>query len=187
MKPSIRGNLIIFAKEYLTTTFSPYAVDRIIWHMHDEEDIDILSKPILETVWQPQKTFVNFLATAERVYGEGDYELCRKIGLYLAKESIPKFYKIFIRFGNPHFVIRNASKFWQQVNNCGRFEVTLTSPKSCTACLSDFAFPHKAFCFTLVGYCQSTLEISGARNVSFNKTKCVTEGSSVCETIYTWE
>lgn len=182
----VKGHQILLSKKYLTQKFGPQCFDTILEKM-DSCDREILSKPIYTISWIPEETYAKFLASADTLFGQNYYQLCWEIGHYISRENIPKFFRFFIKFGDPAFVIRRAAQMWRQVHNNGNFEVKLTSPRSVLAYLRDKTFPHKAFCFSLMGYCQGVLELSGAKNVSIREVKCASEGGNVCVFEASWQ
>ena len=186
MEPSTKTTHVVAVREYIIKKFGPDALDKIYQQMKPQ-DKEIASKHVSGTLWYPERVAVNFLAAAEKVFGRGDYELCRQIGYDVAKMTIPKFYQVFIRLGEPKFILKNAERLWKQTHNHARFESAPTGPKSSVGRVIDFAFPHKAYCATMEGYTQAVLEMSGCKNVSTRRTKCVVDGDDCCEIESSWE
>jgi predicted hydrocarbon binding protein len=185
-KHCVKGHHIVLAKKYLINRFGPQAFEKIITQINPPER-EILSKIITSVSWIPEDVYITFLVTADKIFGKGDFELCRQIGYYLGKETVPRLYKFFIKFGDPSFAIRRSTQFWKQLHNNGRLEIIPSGPTAVTARLIDKAFPHKAFCASLIGYCQGVLELSGAKNISIDEIQCASEGASHCEYVGKWE
>lgn len=183
--PSIKGQSFNILKKFVAERCGDQALVKVFQHL-EAGDRELISTVILDISWQPEQSFLNFLNTVDKVLGRGDYALCRKIGIYSAKESVSKFYKIFIRFGDPGFVIEHAGNFWSQIHNHGRLEVRKSSPVSALATVYDFKIPHKAFCHYLEGYFQGVLEMSGAKNILITEIKCVCDGDDCCEFAGEW-
>lgn len=186
MEPSVKGNQLNYTKEYIIKNFGEDVLGKLIEQMQPE-DRKILSDNIFGATWQPESTFVNLLVAADKTLGKGNYELCRKVGYYIGQQSIPRFYKFFLLFGQPSFVLRNAALFWRQIHSHGHLKVSQPTKNSSLAHLINYAIPHKAFCFTLIGFFQAVLELTGCKNVSVYETKCVTEGADVCEFPGSWK
>ena len=186
MEGHVKGNQINFTKKYLMEEFGTDALNQVIKHLGEKTKATII-KPTLDIIWEPEEAYVDLLAAIEKTFGKGDYELCRRIGLYIAEESIPKFYKPFIRLGNVSFVISNAPRFWRQIHDNGNLEISISSKHSATGRLINKAYPSKAFCFSLMGYIEGVLQMCGAKNISVKKIKCVTDGEEFCEFTTAWE
>ncbi len=185
MVPSIKGNQIILAKKFFTQRFGSDALDKILNAM-SENNKTIIKKAISSANWEPEEAYIEFLSAADKVFGCGDNSIPFDCGYYLAKEGIPKIYKIFIRFGDPLFVIQRADRFWSQVHSTGRLSVTHTGPNAVIGRLEDKAYPHKAFCASLLGYFKGILELCGIKEGTFKELHCAAQGHGFCEYAITW-
>lgn len=186
MVPSIRGQNIIHAKEYLIDRFGPGSIARIM-EVLDEEDRAVIGRKTIPVAWEPEKSYISLLAKADQLYGRGDFNICLDIGYYTAQKAVPKFFKIFIRLGDPLFVIKRASIFWSQVHNHGKLEVIETGKNIAMARLSGYLTPSKVNCFGTKGYIYAVFELSGAKNIVVTEKRCVNEGASYCEIEVRWE
>lgn len=184
--PSIKGNQVIFAKGYLTEKFGPDAFDKVIEQL-DPQSREILTRPILHVGWIPEECFVKFLISIDNLFGKGNYELCYQIGYYLGEISIPQFYRMFLKFGDPLFLVQRAPHLWKQLHNNGRLEVIKVNSHSVIARLIDKAYPHKAFCFYAMGFSKKGLELTGAKHVTIEEVKCVNSGAEFCEFSVSWQ
>jgi len=184
--PCIKGQSYNLLKKYAGEKFGADAWQETIQGMNSK-DREAASKIILDVSWQPEKSFLDLLNALEEKFGRGSYKLCRKIGSYSAKESVPRFYKLFIKFGDPAYVIRHAVSFWNQIHNHGKLEVSRTTPVSALARLHGYKTPDRAFCNYLMGYCEGVLEMSGAKNISISEVRCVCDGNEYCEFIGEWK
>lgn len=120
MEALIKGNQIKLAKQFLTEKYGLSVIDKVVSKM-ETGDGAIIFRPTLDMSWEPLKPFVLFLATADKVFGKGDYEVCRQIGIYQAKESVSKFYQIFIKMGNPFFCNKKSEYICQTAPYYGTF------------------------------------------------------------------
>lgn len=186
MIPSIKGNIYNLTKEYLVQRFGADALEKIRPQLKPE-DYALISKQLIAGLWESEITYNNFLTAADKTFGKGDFLLCYDIGHNSALQGIPKIYKIFIRFGDPAFVIKRASNFWSQVHSHGRLEANIMSEHTAIAIVHDYQEPNKSFCYSLMGYIVGVLELSGAKNVQIKETKCRLEGASCCEFLAHWD
>jgi len=184
--PCIKGQSYNLLKKYIIEKLGADAWQKILQEINSR-DREIASKVILDVSWQPEKPFLNLLNASEKKFGRDDYKLCRSIGNYSAKEGVSRFYKIFIRFGDPGYVIGRAANFWNQIHNHGRLEIRRTTPVSALGGLHGYKTPDKAFCHYLMGYCEGVLEMSGAKNISISEIRCVCDGNEYCEFIGEWK
>ena len=105
----------------------------------------------------------------------------------MAKEIVPKFYMVYIQFGNPSFVVSRAAQFWRLIHDTGDLYVMPVGADALTARLMNKVYPHKAFCAGLIGFCQGVLELSGAKEVSIEEVKCAARGADCCEFEASWK
>lgn len=185
MIPSIKGQNVKQVKEYLLKTFGQEAITKVL-EVLSPEDRAAMGKAYT-SFWEPELSFVHFLEATEKVFGKGDYSVVFQSGYYSANEGIPKFFKLFIRLGDPLFVIKRSAAIWGLTHNHGTLEVERLSAKSAIAHLVDYQTPSRAFCASLRGYCTAVLEISGAKNVSVVEKQCVCDGAGYCEFEASWE
>jgi predicted hydrocarbon binding protein len=186
MSASIKGNQIILAKRYFTQRFGEDALEKIFNTMSPINRA-IIERQILSGAWEPEEAYIEFLAKADEVLGIGDYQLDWECGRFLAKQSIPTIYKIFIRLGDPAFVIERADRFWHQVHSSGRLETVRTDKNKVIGKLLERDYPHKAFCASLMGYFYGTLELCGAKEIKITEIMCSADKASHCEYAVSWQ
>lgn len=141
MEPSIKGQNVKQAKEYLISAFGKDALDKVLAVLSPEDRVVI--GRVYTSFWEPEISFINFLEAMEKVFGKGDYRVVFQSGHYSAQQVIPRFFRLFIRLGDPLFVIKRAAAMWDQVHNHGYLEVTGISAKSALARLIDYRTPRQ--------------------------------------------
>ncbi|MCP4652657.1 MAG: hypothetical protein GY858_04660 [Candidatus Omnitrophica bacterium] len=186
MTDTVKGNQIKLALAFLKENFGNNAFEKIKQQL-DPEIGEILSRPILDISRVPEKAYIQLLITAEKVFGTGDNKVCHDIGHYLALKSVPTFYQIFIKLGDPFFVIKRSASFWKNVHSSGTLTFKPNGPNSTIGKLVGFAYPCKEFCESLLGYFEGICVVCGYKPKSAIETKCVTEGADSCEYIFEWE
>ena len=186
MKGNVKGSLVNMTKQFLTDSFGPDAIDKIAREIGEENAKKIL-QPIFTFSWLPDKLFVDLLVAADKVYGKGDYTIAERIGYSISKEGVPKLYKVFIEVGNPFFVLKNAPRFWNQLHDNGRLEVTHTATSTATVHIVDKKYPHKAFCRCMIGYIRGVLELSEVKDIQVKETKCNCDNELFCEYVLNWK
>ena len=187
MEACIKGSQTKLIKQYFVEAFGPDAIDKVTEYM-DNSEKEAIYMNVLDAAWVPYiEAFAKFLHIADRVLGDGDYKLCYELGVYLAQVGIPKFYKIFIQFGDPFFVAKRANKFYRSLLSTGRLEVSVKGKKSIRVDLHDYAYPNRPLCFLLTGYFKAVLQMCGVKNILSYEVKCVTEAADFCEFHLSWD
>lgn len=186
MVPSIKGQSVIVAKKYLIQRFGEQFIDKISAQM-DKADRDVVTGDILPGSWIPEQVFVNFLVAAEKNRPEEVKNISFDVGYESALRSVSKMYKIFIRIGDPSFVLSKVDTFWHQIHNHGRFEIVEKAAKSVAGCIYGYMTPNKVFCNYLKGYFKGVLEMSGVKNVMVSESECVNNGGLCCKFTGSWD
>jgi predicted hydrocarbon binding protein len=186
MQAKIKGNQIVLAKRYFLEHFDPEAVKSVYQNLSSDAR-EIIDRAILSGTWEPEEAYVEFLIKADKILGAGDYKLDWECGKFIAIKGIPTVYKIFIKLGDPMFVIERADRFWHQVHSTGKLQIVKTGKNSIIGKVIEKEFPHKAFCATLAGYFYGTLELCGAKNIQIKETICAADRGNTCEFAVSWE
>jgi hypothetical protein len=88
---------------------------------------------------------------------------------YVADQSLNKLYKVFFRFANPSFVIKNYPRLWSRFFNAGEVEVPVSENGHA---ILKFTLPEifldwlEPACF---GYSKKAVEMAGGRNLTMGK------------------
>ncbi|MCG2722539.1 MAG: hypothetical protein L6290_11090 [Thermodesulfovibrionales bacterium] len=112
------------------------------------------------------KELISDLALALNI--KQDSELA-SIYEYIADQSLSKLYKIFFRFANPSFVIKNFPKLWSRFFNTGKVEVPVSESGHA---ILKFTLPGifldwlDPACF---GYSKKAVEMAGGKNMTMEK------------------
>jgi hypothetical protein len=144
-------------------------------------------KPAFATEWYPADDMADLMVRLARHTGRPEREVAWEIGRHSSDEGLNTVYKIFIRLGNPEFIIRKAAYVWNTYYSEGVFEVELTPPRRAVLTLKGCRMPHETLCMRVAGWMQRTLEHSGGKNVRVDHAACTLQGRDVEEFIVSWE
>ena len=115
---------------------------------------------MLRSSWVPYALFIDLNVTIDRLYGRGDYTLCKEIAYYGAKQNLPTLYRIFFRVGSLAFVLKRAARMWDVHYSTGRLSVT-SGPGWARLIIEDFAEPHMALWQSVAGWGEASAHLSG--------------------------
>ena len=178
----VKGGDVKSTLNYLIEKFGPDAPKKVIEQL-SQEDRMLFTKPLLTSSWLPEKAFSDLLASADKIFGKGDYSLCYDIGRYNAHNTVPKLYSVFIRMGNPGIVLRSAAIFWRQIHSSGNLIVVEKTSNSAVAHLTDFYHPPRlgnpAFCYAMRGFITEVFEMTGATG-RMDEVQCGALGAPYC-------
>ena len=183
---NLRGASIIAAIKFIKEKYRDEGLAKVLDSL-EEQDRQIVESDLSPMSFYPARVFINFSVAADRIFGTGDYEICRQIGYFEAGDTFTGLYKVFLDMANPYFVISRAGLAWKMVHDVGELKIEQAGDKHVKGTITGFPDYHKAFCVDLAGYFTKVLELCGAKNVSINETKCCCEGDDCCEYEVRWE
>jgi hypothetical protein len=185
LEATVKGSIVIAHREYIRKEHGDAALTAIETAM-TPQDREATGEHVLTSSLVRTAAAVSFIETAERLYGDGSYALSRQMGIFSAHRNVSTVYKIFIRFGNPAFVLARGASFWRQVHSHGRAEAECTGPRSSVTRIYDFPIPSLAFCASLAGFFVGTLELCGCKEIDVWESECIANGGKRCEFPATW-
>ncbi|MDD4907938.1 MAG: hypothetical protein PHJ00_02645 [Candidatus Omnitrophica bacterium] len=183
---NLRGASIIAAVKFIREKYQDEGLARVLDSL-EAQDRQIAGGSLNPMSFYPARVFINFSVAADKIFGAGDYEICRQIGYFEAGDTFTGLYKIFLDIANPYFVISRAGLAWKMVHDAGELKIEQAGDKYVKGTITDFPDYHKSFCVDLAGYFTKVLELCGAKNVSIKETKCRCQGDDCCEYEVKWE
>lgn len=182
----IRGLVISATTKYIQQNYGEEGWNKVLNSL-EPQDREVLKGKFSPMSFYPVKPYINLMKAADKVFGKGDFEICRKIGIYEAEDTFSGVYKIFLELGNPNFLINKASLAWRTFHDGGALEIEQVGDKYAKGKIVDFPEFDKCFCVNLVGFFGKVLEMSGAKNLQIQETKCRCQGDKFCEYEIKWE
>ena len=148
---------------------------------------NIYKKPILVSAWFPLKQI--FLEPTKKMcelfYG-GNMKGAWECGRFSAEYGLKGIYKIFVRFGSVHFLIKRASLILPSYYDPSHIDVIESGDKHAVVHITKFGEPHTAIDRRIGGWMERALEISGCKNCRVNIQKSLATGDPVTEFDLTW-
>lgn len=183
---NVRGSSFTAVIRYIRQEFGDSAFEKILQGF-SEDDRKMLAGKFNSLGWYPMKTLADLIAAADKVCGQGDYQVAYQSGRRAAEDMFGGLYRMFLEIGNPETIVGRAPFAWKIIHDVGNFELEVARANCVKVRLTEFETSHKAHCRHLAGYCEKVLELSGAKNVKVKETQCFCEGADYCEFEATWE
>lgn len=183
---NVRGLSFTATIKYVRQNFGEEGFLKVLEALPEEER-KIVEGKFHSMKWYPQKTFIDFLSTADRILGKNEHDICYPTGKMSAEEAFGGIYKIFLEFGKPQTVLKKAALAWRALNDTGYLEVEVSRDNYVKGKIKEYENPDKCLCCHLLGYFEKVLELSGAKNVKAKETKCRCLGDDCCEYEVIWE
>ena len=171
--------------KYIRKTYGEVGFQNVLAAL-DAQDRDVVLSKDQTLPWYPASSFINLIRAVDKIYGKGDYALCREIGKFSANDSFNGIYRVFIQFANPRFIINRAALVWRMVYDTGNAEVVYGDDKTVNFRITDFDSPDKALCREIEGYLEKAIGLSGARNAQVSETTCRCSAGEYCEYQIKW-
>jgi hypothetical protein len=173
---------------------------RLLWVSlhHGEEGLERLNKslspaaraaltvPLNKAKWYPFELFVELIEVIDRVFGKGDMSLARQLGRFTADANLKTVYKLFYMVGTPKWIIDRAARLWDLHYDSGRLVIMRYPGNESEARIVGFSTPHRAHCQSVWGWCERSLELSGAKEVKGVEVRCRAQGDDECAYHLTW-
>ena len=173
---------------------------RMLWvRLHHGEDgvdkvLSELSAPAREILgpmptrarWYPFETFVELNLTLDRLFGTGDLSLVRELGKHGADVNLRTVYRLFYMVGTPKWIMDRATRLWDMHYDSGHLVATRGEGNVIDVEICDFETPHRTHCLSVFGWCERSLELSGAKEIFTEERGCRTKGDDACRLHLEW-
>jgi hypothetical protein len=173
---------------------------RILWVRlhHGEEGVQrvmaALSPPARELVgespvrarWYPFDSFVELNLVIDRLFGQGDLSLVWTLGKHGADVNLRTVYRLFYMVGTPKWIMDRATRLWNMHYDSGHLVATRGEGNEIDVEIVDFETPHRTHCQSVFGWCERSLELSGAKELQLQETACRALGDASCRLHLTW-
>jgi hypothetical protein len=174
-----KGFTIISAKEFVTKRFGEESWDKVVAQI-DPAYRDIISGSIFASNWNPFELQVAVYTAIDRLFGKGDFQLCREIGRYSADREHSTIHKATMMFGGLKIWMKLASLMWKQYHSAGKMDCTELSDGGGRVEVTEFNPIQKSFCYDLAGWIERTMELAGKKNVTIEHPQCLLDGDPAC-------
>lgn len=136
----------------------------------------------------PYSLFIDFITTADKVTGRGDFGVCRKLGRYAATRDIQSFLKLTKQGIKPTEMVVAAGALWKNYHlNSGQMKVEDTAPEHTVIRIYDFPAMSPAHCRLLEGYFAQAVKEAGAVWVEeIRELACMSRGAPFHEFAGRW-
>ncbi len=163
-----RGPNFIYAKEFIQEEYGEEIWDKLLRSLPDDVS-KIWKRPILVTTVYPFSVFKMLTKELSNQVGTMDNQETALLYEHIADRSLSTVYKVFFRFTNPAFVIRNYPKLWKRFFTTGTVEVPLAESNHA---MLRFVLPEifldwlSPACY---GYSKKAVEMAGGKALKVEK------------------
>ncbi len=183
----IKGGVLISRLNMLRQHGGQVRVDEVLRRL-PPEDQAVLRKMILPIAWYPMELNLRLdSAIAEVLSPEDKRRAFIDMGRASAEESLHGAQHVFVRPGDPQFLLSQAPQIYRFYYAVGSRTYEKTGPKA--AVLRTFGAENvtEADCLTIIGWHERAIELSGGRSVSVAHPLCRARGAPHCEYQCSWQ
>jgi uncharacterized protein (TIGR02265 family) len=141
--------------------------------------------PILATETIPVHVLNVFTEEAAKAKGEPVDQFARRAGREAASDAVKGIYRFFALVLTPPALLSKASQMWSSLYNRGELKVEDQTAGSAKIRLINFP-SEAAGCARITGWMERMAELTGAKNVTVQQTKCFSKGAPNCEWTVSW-
>ncbi len=117
-----RGPNFVYAKEFIQKEYGEATWNKLLNSL-PEQAANVWNRPHLITETYPFSAFKIMVAALSDLVGSMSDQQTTNLYEYMADRSLSTVYKVFFRFTNPAFVVKNYPKLWKRFFASGDVEV----------------------------------------------------------------
>jgi len=160
----VKGTVFSPRLDYIEKKASP-AEQAQIHELLSPELRTQIEQHMLSNQWYPFEYYLELNRAIVQVLGHGQEAILREVGYYSAEVALNGIYKTFFRAGSPGFIIKIATRAWEQYFQNGALRVETHSDKQLTVHFTGIEVLAREHFISTAGWITKVLELSGAKNV----------------------
>lgn len=151
-------------------------------------DRKVLEGVIMPIGWYPLELNLRLdAAIADALSPRDRNKAFVEMGRASAEENLNGPHHVFIRKGDPHFLLSHAPEIYRLYYAVGARSYEKTGPRGGVLRTVGAESVTEADCLTIIGWYERAIEMSGGRDVRITHTKCRARGNGHCEYLCAWE
>ncbi len=148
---------------------------------------EIIAGDILPSMWYPMNEgFIEPTRKLCDLFYEGKSKGAWEVGKFSAEMGLKKFYRVFLKFGSPHFLIKRASSIFSLYYTPSKIEVTKEEAKMALLKIVEFPEPSKLVEARIAGWIEKALELTKGNNPVLKINKSLADGDNCTEIRISW-
>lgn len=183
----IKGSVLITRLNLLRKQAGVERLQQVLQRL-PAADRKVLEGVIMPIGWYPLELNLRLdHAIAEALSPKDRAKAFIEMGRASAEENLQGPHHVFIRKGDPHFLLSHAPEIYRLYYAVGSRIYEKTSARSAVLRTVGAESVTEADCLTIIGWHQRAIEMSGGRDVCVEHPKCRARGNGYCEYLCSWE
>lgn len=183
----IKGSVLIARLNLLMKQGGPGRLQEVLKRL-SPEDRKVLEGVLMPIGWYPLDLNLRLdAAIVESLPSRERNKAFIGMGRASAEDNLNGPHHVFIRKGDPHFLLSHAPEIYRLYYAVGTRAYEKTGPRGGILRTVGAESVTEADCLTIIGWYQRAIEMSGGRDVRIEHTKCRARGNGHCEYVCAWE
>jgi hypothetical protein len=180
-----KGTVFLSTRIFTENTFGEAAVKKCLESLQSEEQR--MLEGVTAVGWYPVEPVLKYHRALDSLYGNGDLELCVKVGEFSAVWSANTILKFFLRLKSPLWILEKHQSVWSRYHDSGRWEISRLGERAAMGKLLNFDVADEVFCARFRGWLQGAVRLTGGKGAKVEEIRCKARGASHCEFKISWE
>jgi uncharacterized protein (TIGR02265 family) len=181
---TVKGSPVRTAQRFIEADLTPDERETFFRALPDDLATRFRT-PILPTETVPMHVLNRFTEEAAKAKGEPLESFGRRLGHQAAADAVRGVYRFLALVMTPASILSKASTMWSTINNRGEMRVEQQSGSSAVLRLANFP-SEPASCARITGWVERMAQLTGAKDVNVEHSRCVVGGATACEWKVTW-
>lgn len=152
-----------------------------------EPSRQLYTSSLLPTRWYPvDVALVEPHRTMTKLFSGGSDRVVRELGRFSADYTLTGVYKIFVKMGSPHWLVKKCGQIFSTFYRPGSSVLVKEEERLAVTQFRDFPEKSGLVEVRIAGWVQRALEISGQKGVQVQVTRSVSRGDDCIELTCTW-
>ncbi|WPB80295.1 TIGR02265 family protein [Archangium violaceum] len=183
----IKGSVLITRLNLLMKQGGTGRVQQVLQRL-SPADRKVLEGVIMPIGWYPLELNLRLdAAIADALSPRDRSKAFVEMGRASAEENLNGPHHVFIRKGDPHFLLSHAPEIYRLYYAVGSRTYEKAGPRNAVLRTVGAESVTEADCLTIIGWYERAIEMSGGREVRVEHKKCRARGSGYCEYLCSWE
>jgi uncharacterized protein (TIGR02265 family) len=183
----IKGSVLVTRLNMLRKFGGPACVQQVLQRL-SAADRKVLEGIVLPIGWYSLELNARFDAAIADVLSPSDRKRAYvDMGRASAEENLTGPHHVFIRKGDPHFLLSHSPEIYRLYYAVGSRSYEKTGARTAVLRTVGAEGVTAEDCLTIVGWYQRAIELSGGRNVRVTHPKCLARQAPFCEYHCDWE
>jgi uncharacterized protein (TIGR02265 family) len=151
-----------------------------------ESDQRVVGVTVLPFGWYAFDVYSRLDTAIAEAMGQGE-SIFRVLGARSATDNLGADHKRYIREGDPHWLLKQASSIYKLYYDTGERTYERMTDRKATLRTQGSLMYSPADCLTVIGWHEKAIELCGGSAIRVTETLCRARGAKLCEYVCEWE